>query len=125
MPDAAWTERLFATIDAMDADAFAAHLTEDGVFRWGSLDPVRGRPAVREFVAGFFSGFRSLSHRLHQTWEIAEDDVVFVQGEVTYVLPDRVEVTVPFLNLCRLRGDEVAEYLIYADPTPLNQVAGS
>jgi uncharacterized protein (TIGR02246 family) len=46
---------LFAAIDSMDAEAFAAFFTDDGMFRYGSQPPVQGRDAVRDYVAGFFS----------------------------------------------------------------------
>lgn len=35
-------EDVFATIDLKDADGFAAYLTDDGVFRFGSQESVRG-----------------------------------------------------------------------------------
>ena len=42
----------FADIDEFDPDKFVAHLTPDVTFRFGNLDPVTGRAAVREAVAG-------------------------------------------------------------------------
>lgn len=118
-----WIDDLFAAIDRRDADAFAAFLTEDGRFRWGSRPVVEGRQAVRDFVAGFFADFEALSHRLTGTWDVPQRDALFVEGEVTYTLPGGARVSVPFLNRFRLDGDRVAEYLIYADPTPLTEAA--
>ena len=59
-PDAAGWARLFAAIDARDADAFAAFLAEDGEFRFGNAPAVRGRAAIRAAVAGFFARHRRL-----------------------------------------------------------------
>ena len=46
---------VFADIDAFDPDKFVAHLTPDAKFRFANADPVTGRAAVTEAVAGFFS----------------------------------------------------------------------
>ena len=52
---------LFADIDAFDPDKFVAHLTPDGKFRFANADPVIGRDAVKEAVAGFFSTIDGLT----------------------------------------------------------------
>ena len=49
---------IFADIDAFDPDKFVAHLTPDAKFRFANPDPVTGRAAVKEAVAGFFSSHR-------------------------------------------------------------------
>ena len=64
----AWMSSLFAAIDARDADGFVEYLCEDGVFRFGNAEPVAGRAAIREAVAGFFSTIAGLEHRLTRTW---------------------------------------------------------
>ncbi|PIX96828.1 MAG: hypothetical protein COZ24_08640 [Hydrogenophilales bacterium CG_4_10_14_3_um_filter_63_21] len=117
----AWVRQLFLTIDARDATAFAAYLAEDGTFRYGSQPVVAGREAVREHVAGFFTGMSSLSHDLTGFWWGQTRDTCFVQGEVTYHLPNAAVVTLPFLNLFRMRDTAIVDYLIYTDPTPLFQ----
>lgn len=117
IPD--WVQELFQTIDARDAEAFAAYLTETGCFRYGSQAPVVGRRAVAEHVAGFFFGLSGLRHELKGFWWGEADALCFVQGEVTYFLADGREVTLPFLNLFRMAGERIDDYRIYADPSPL------
>jgi limonene-1,2-epoxide hydrolase len=103
----------------MDAEAFLSFLTEDAVFVYGSQDPVKGRDAVRAYVAGFFATLERLEHTVEDEWAIDEERVAFVQGNVTYGLPNGRSVSIPFLNLFRLRDDKIAEYRVYVDPTPL------
>lgn len=117
IPD--WVRQLFATIDAKDADAFAAFLAGDVQFRYGSQAVVPGREAVRGYVADFFAGLGGLSHELLGFWWGEANRVCFVQGQVTYTLANQRRVTVPFLNLFHMNGAEIAEYRIYTDPTPL------
>ncbi len=108
---------LFQSIDAKDADAFVSHLTANAVFRYGSGEPVQGREAIREYVAGFFGTIKALRHQLIDTWE--RDDSLVCQGEVTYTRHDDSEVTVPFTDIFKLENDQVSDYLVYIDPTPL------
>lgn len=119
IPD--WVSRLFQTIDARDAAAFVSFLSEDGIFRYGSQPAVAGRAAVREYVAAFFAGMNGLSHELTGFWWGQTGNACFVQGEVTYHLLNAARVTVPFLNLLRMRDAAIVEYLVYTDPTPLSQ----
>ena len=119
----AWVRQLFHSIDARDASAFAAYLAEDGTFRYGSQPAVVGNAAVREHVAAFFSGLNGLSHELTGFWWGAARDTCFVQGEVTYHLPNATQVTLPFLNLFHMRDMAIVDYLVYTDPTPLFQPA--
>ena len=118
-----WTRDLLDAIDSRDADRFVSFLTEDALFRWGSRPPVTGRDAVRDYVAGFFQGFEALSHEVRESWQVPDRDTRFVEGEVTYTLPGGRRVTLPFLNLFRMEGAQVREYLIYADPSPLAEAA--
>jgi ketosteroid isomerase-like protein len=114
-----WVNQLFQSIDAGDADAFAAFLSEDAEFRYGSQPSVRGRDAVRGHVAGFFAGLTGLSHELRGFWWGDPGRVCFVQGLVVYTLPGGGPVSLPFLNLFRMDGDRIGQYLVYTDPSPL------
>jgi ketosteroid isomerase-like protein len=117
MAQPAWITQLFASIDAMDPDAFVSFVTDDAVFRYGSNPPTEGKRAIREAVAGVFSMFRGIGHTLEGTW--VHPDAVFVQGLVHYTRHDGSTITLPFLNCFKMRGEKVREYLIYIDPTPL------
>ena len=151
MPDASWTPdaagfaRLFATIDARDADAFARFITEDGEFRFanaaplvgraairegvagfiaedgefrfGNAPPVTGRAAIRAAVAGFFAAIGGCRHRLLRTW--TGHGTAACEGEVTYTRRDGSTLTVPFANVFELDGGRIRSYRIYIDNTPL------
>lgn len=109
--------RLFGAIDARNADAFVSFLTDDGVFQFGNGPAVRGKAAVHALVAGFFASIDGCAHRLVRLWN--DDEHVAMQGEVTYTRKDGRLVVVPFVNVLRMRGDAIGEYLIHIDNTPL------
>jgi hypothetical protein len=68
-------------------------------------------------VVGFFSSIKGLKHRLLKVWHL--EGAAIIQGEVTYTRKDGRLVTVPFMNLFRLEGPLINEYLIYNDVSPL------
>ena len=42
-----------------------------------------------------------------------------LEGEVTYARHDDRCITIPFVNILRMRGNLISEYLIYIDIAPL------
>jgi uncharacterized protein (TIGR02246 family) len=117
MSQPAWLDELFRTIDAKDADGFAEFLTDDAIFRFGNGEPTRGRPAVREAVAGFFESVKALEHSVQESW--AHRDTVVMHGKVTYTRHDGSRLQVPFANVFKLDGKRVREYLVFADVSQL------
>jgi ketosteroid isomerase-like protein len=114
MPD---RSQLFADIDSMDPDRFAAHLADDVVMRFGNAEPIEGRDAVRDTWAGFCGGIDGVSHSLVEQWETAAGNVV--EAEVTYTRKDGGTVTVPVATIYRERDGEIADYRIFIDLAPL------
>ena len=111
-----WTD-LFATIDGKQASRFASYLSEDGEFRFGSTPAVHGRANVAAYVDAFFGMIGGSKHELVRTWQGA--DTLVAEGLVTYTRLDLSQVTLPFVNVFDMRGDEIARYLIYIDNAPL------
>jgi ketosteroid isomerase-like protein len=111
------TRATFADIDAFDPDRFVARLTEDVVFRFGNAEPVTGRAAVREAVAGFFATIDGLTHTILNLWEIGETTIA--QIDVEYRRKDGKRVTVPNLDVLAYEGDLVRNWQIYIDLAPV------
>ncbi len=110
-------QHLFDAIDAMNPDRFVSFLTPDVVFRFGGSEPVVGQATVFGLVDGFWKAIGGSRHRLVHLWNDGPD--VAMQGEVTYTRKDGREVIVPFVNVFKMRGDKIAEYLIHIDNGPL------
>ena len=110
-------EGLFAAIDRKDPDAFAAYLTEDAAFRFGSAPPVHGRAAIAEAVGKFFESVAALSHELNLF--VVDESTIVCEGETTYTRHDGSTVTVPFTDVFDMEGDLIRNYKIYADIAPL------
>lgn len=115
---------VFQAVDAKDAQRFASYLTPDAVFRYANAPAVTGPDATREAVAQFFAAVQSLRHELLQVWTLGE--MVFCKGEVSYERLDGSKAgPFPFFNVFKMRGDKIAEYLIYVDISPLFAPTGA
>jgi ketosteroid isomerase-like protein len=108
---------LFADIDSMVPDRFAAHLAEDVTMRFGSADPVHCRDAVRDAWAGFCESLDGVRHSLVDQWRSDHGNVV--EAQVTYTRKDGSEVTVPVATIYRERDGLIADYRIFIDLAPL------
>ncbi len=117
MKDSGWVKKLFNSVDAMDVGAFLDFLEDDACFRFGSAPAVAGKGAVREAIESFFASIKGLRHEIVETWFHGE--TVICQGQVTYTRIDDSSVTLPFVNVLRMREDRIGEYLIYIDIKPL------
>ena len=77
---------LFADIDSMEPDRFAAHLAENVRFRFGNAEPIHGREAVRDTWAAFCEGVDGVRHDQVGFWEVGEASIA--EAEVTYTRKD-------------------------------------
>lgn len=112
-----WCQALFACIDAKDTRGFLGYLAPDARFRYGSAPAVSGHAAIGAAVDAFFASIRTLAHRVLDAWDA--EDCVICRGEVTYQRHDERKMVLPFCVVLRMRGEKVARYEIYLDPTPL------
>jgi limonene-1,2-epoxide hydrolase len=110
-------EKLFASIDAMDTESFLSFIERDATFRFGSAAPVKGHAAIRAAVESFFASFAKLRHVLMR--QIADNNVVVCEGEVTYTRRDGSRITLPFVNVFEIDDGLISEYRIYIDIGPL------
>jgi len=112
-----WLDSLFASIDDMDAQRFAAHLAPDALFQFGNAPAVHGTAEIVAAVGGFFGAIAGVGHRLLGHWTCG--DTTICHGMVTYRRLDGGVVTVPFANVMTMDGAKAREYRIFADVSPL------
>ena len=110
-------EQLFADIDSMEPDRFAAHLAADVTMRFGNADPIQGRDVVRDAWASFCRDLNGVEHELVEQWKA--DGATIVEAKVTYTREDDSQVTVPVVTIYRERDGEINDYRIYIDLAPL------
>lgn len=110
-------EKISESIDAKDASKFSEFITEDGTFRFGNAETVKGRKEICNYVANFFTLIKSSKHKIVNLWD--EGSNIIWEGEVLYTRLDEKQVTVKFVNIFNMHGDMIKDYLIYIDNAPL------
>ncbi|HUK56301.1 MAG TPA: nuclear transport factor 2 family protein [Nitrospiria bacterium] len=112
-----WARRVYAAVDAKDADGFVSHLTENAWFRYANADPVVGRPAIRAAVEGFFASIESLHHEITGQWQQGDD--LLLRFDVRYTRQDSRSVTVPAMTVFQMEGELARRVQIYVDVSPV------
>ena len=112
-----WVKTLFQALDAFDAHTFASFLTEDATFVFANQEPVKGKHAIRDYVARFFTSIAAIRHDVSETWTVP--DAIISRGTVTYTRHNGTQLKVPFANVFRLRNERIQDYLIYVDNSKL------
>jgi len=125
MPNDDWINNLFDSINNKDTEGFCKFLTADGEFRYGSQPAVKGTAAVNEYVEGFFSMIKSLTHDITFTRSLDDGATMLVGGDVIYTCFDDTVVSIPFLNKLEMEGDLISKYHVYADPAPLMEAVAA
>ncbi len=111
-------KQLFQAIDRKDADSFVSFLTPDASFRFANAPVVRNKEDILHAVGSFLASIKSLRHLIKDIWE--QGDVIICEGEVRYTRLNGSELTLPFVDILRIKGDLVDDYRVYIDISPLS-----
>jgi ketosteroid isomerase-like protein len=110
--------RFFEAVDSKDTDYLAHRFAEDVTFRFGNGDVVVGRPAVVATCEAFLASIAGIRHEIEHLWQVCTDRVVAVMT-VHYERLDGGRVSLPCANAFHVRDDEISDYRIYMDITPV------
>jgi hypothetical protein len=102
LEDVDWVGRVFATVDAVDVEAFLSFLEEDAQSRFDSAPVVTGKEAIRDTIDGFFCEYQGSQ---------ARDAGHLVQGRDGY-LPGAGHV---HADRRELRDASFCQYLVDAE----------
>jgi ketosteroid isomerase-like protein len=108
---------IFAAFDAQDVTALAAFMTDDVRTRLGNADVAEGKAAFIDAAHAFIGSVAAFRHEILNVWR--DEDALIVQMDVHYKRHDGQEVTLPCVNVLRLRDGAVADYRVYLDATPV------
>lgn len=125
-PDEQTVRDLFAARDAGDASRVLGLMTDDVRFRFGSAEPTVVRAAVAANATAMAGTVASLSHELLAVWTVEKPEpAVLCEMAVTYQRHDGSRVTLPCVNVFRLRDGRIADYRIYMDANPVFTADGA
>ena len=112
-----WFSKLYASIDAMHLDEFAARLAPDVKLIVGNNPPMNGRLAAKEGIGYFFSTIDGIKRHLVNVAE--NNGLTFLEANVEYLRKDGRTVTIPAVTVLERSGDLVKSLRIYFDVAPV------
>jgi limonene-1,2-epoxide hydrolase len=94
-------------------DELASYFTEDAVYHNIPMDPVQGRQAIKEFIAGFLAAFDGIDFNVHRQ----VSDGSLVMNERTDVMRRRGggAVPLPVMGVFEVRSDRIVAWRDYFD----------
>ena len=105
----AWSAR------PLDVNALVAFFSEDAVYHNIPIDPVKGRDAIAQTIAGFTTGVEGIEFRMRNL--VASGDVVLTERVDVFTYP-HVTVELPVMGAFEVRDGAIVAWRDYFD---LNQ----
>ncbi|WP_330182386.1 SgcJ/EcaC family oxidoreductase [Nocardia sp. NBC_01503] len=119
-PDALVREMCAAWVQP-DADHIASFFTEDAVYHNIPMDPVVGRQAIRDFIAGFAAALDGIDFKIHRQLVTGN----LVMNERTDVLRGAGrETELPVVGVFEITDGKIAAWRDYFDMAPITRAFG-
>lgn len=109
--------KVFAAVDNMSAEALTACMTPDATFRFSNMPAVTGEANIKAFLESFFQSIKAISHSQLEVFGLP--GVIITNGVVTYTRHSGSKYSCYFSNTFKMKGDLIAEYLIFVDNSKL------
>lgn len=102
-----------------DWEMVKTFLTDDLLYKVGSNEPQYGKDAVANFLSTIFKTTAKLEgHDVRKIWD--EPGIIAIEMDANYRrVSDNKLVKVACCDIYRMRGNQVYEWRVYADGTPL------
>lgn len=113
----AWLVDFYRTVDALDIEGTLAGFAPDASMRYGSMEPMVGREAIRGGLTWLYTYYRGIRHEFRNVW--LAGSTVLLEATVTYGHPDGREIALPVLSILEHHDGVVDDLRIFIDPTPI------
>ncbi|MGH3633563.1 nuclear transport factor 2 family protein [Mycobacterium sp.] len=94
-------------------DEMAKYFAEDAVYHNIPMEPVRGREAIREFIAGFLAAFDGIDFRVHR--QISDGTTVMNERTDVMRRKDGGEIPLPVMGVVEVHNGQSAAWRDYFD----------
>jgi ketosteroid isomerase-like protein len=115
-----WVKEFFAVVDSRQPEKIAAYMTSNVRLQMANMEPSVGVEPLKAAFQAAADRFRPISHEIQGIWGgmWEQGDVVRVEAVVRYELRSGTVVELPCTSPLRLRGDKIADYRIFIEPSP-------
>jgi limonene-1,2-epoxide hydrolase len=120
-PDEVVTEFCKKWLSA-DPDELADYFAEDAVYHNIPMEPVHGREAIRQFIAGFTAGFDGIDFQVHR--QISDGNVVMNERTDVMRRKDGGEIPLPVTGVFEIVDGKIAAWRDYFDLATVTNAFG-
>ncbi|MBF6214387.1 nuclear transport factor 2 family protein [Nocardia puris] len=104
-----------------DPDRIAAFFAEDAVYHNIPMEPIAGRAAIRDFIAGFLTTFDAIDFEIHH--QVVAGEIVMNERTDTLRGNGR-DTPLPVMGVFEVRDGEIAAWRDYFDMAAINRAFG-
>ena len=94
-------------------DELAGYFTEDAVYHNIPMEPVQGREAIKQFIAGFVAAVDGIDFNVHR--QVSDGTVVMNERTDVMRRKDGGEVPLPVMGVFEVRDGKIAAWRDYFD----------
>ena len=105
-----------------DPDELAGYFAEDAVYHNIPMEPVKGRDAIKEFIAGFTAGFDGIDFQVHR--QISDGSVVMNERTDVMHRKDGGEIPLPVTGVFEIVDGKIAAWRDYFDLATVTSAFG-
>jgi len=115
-----WAKEFFTIVDSRQPEKIAKYMTDDVRLQIANMEPSVGVDALKAAFQAAANRFKSINHKILGVWagQWESGDVVSVEAMVSYELPSGKVVELPCTSTLRLKGERIADYRIFIEPSP-------
>jgi limonene-1,2-epoxide hydrolase len=103
-------------------EELAGYFTEDAIYHNIPMDPVQGRAAIQEFIAGFTAAFAGIDFRVHR--QVSDGSVVMNERTDVMLRKDGGEIPLPVMGVFEVRDGKIAAWRDYFDMAAITKAFG-
>lgn len=96
-----------------DPEQLAGYFTEDAIYHNIPMDPVQGREAIKEFIAGFTAAFDGIDFQVHR--QVSDGSVVMNERTDVMRRKDGGQIPLPVTGVFEVVDGQIAAWRDYFD----------
>ncbi|OBK47643.1 limonene-1,2-epoxide hydrolase family protein [Mycobacterium sp. 1081908.1] len=103
-------------------EELAGYFTEDAVYHNIPMDPVRGREAIKEFIAGFLAAFDGIDFNVHR--QISDGSLVMNERTDVMRRKDGGTIPLPVMGVFEVQDGKIVAWRDYFDMGAITSAFG-
>jgi limonene-1,2-epoxide hydrolase len=105
-----------------DPEELAGYFTEDAVYHNIPMEPVQGRDAIKQFIAGFLAGFDGIDFQVHR--QVSDGDLVMNERTDVMRRTDGDPIPLPVTGVFEIENGKIKAWRDYFDMATITNAFG-